>query len=111
VSGSGSSVSTSIFRRTSKSFTVPVEGFEYLWDRSGELMQQGIVPASAAVDDRLIAAHGLSRPAAEPRKDSRSRRRTLGPVSVVASSERLPYDRGHAIGHALCTLGNRAGLL
>jgi hypothetical protein len=80
---------------------IPVEGFEYLWDMSGELVQQGIVPASAAVDDRLIAAHGLSRRAAAPRKDSRLRGRTLGPVSVVDPSERLPYDRGHAIGHAL----------
>jgi hypothetical protein len=80
---------------------IPVDGFEYLWDMSSELVQQGIVAASAAVDDRLIAAHGLSRPAAEARNSSRLRRRTLGPVSVVAASERLPYDRGHAIGHAL----------
>ena len=80
---------------------VPVEGFEYLWDMSGELVQQGIVEASAAVDDRLIAAHGMSRPPTEGRKDSRLRGRTSGPVSVVDSSERLPYDRGHAIGHAL----------
>jgi len=80
---------------------IPVEGFEYLWDMSSELVQQGIVPASAAVDDRLIAAHGLSRPAAEVREGSRLRGRTLGPVSVVNPSERLPYDRGHAIGHAL----------
>ena len=80
---------------------IPVEGFEYLWDMSGELVRQGIVPASAAVDDRLIAAHGLSRPAIEARNASRLRGRTLGPVSVVDPSERLPYDRGHAIGHAL----------
>jgi DNA/RNA non-specific endonuclease len=80
---------------------VPVEAFEYLWDMSSELVQQGIVAASSAVDDRLIAAHGLSRPATEGRRDSRLRGRTLGPVSVVDSSERLPYDRGHAIGHAL----------
>src|SRR5205085_12336982 len=53
------------------------------------------------VEDGLIAAPGLSRAAAEARQDSRLRGRTLGPVSVVAPSERLPYDRGHAIGHAL----------
>ena len=64
-------------------------------------MQPGIVPASSAVDGRLIAAHGLSRPVAEARQDSRLRGRTLGLVSVVASAERLPYDPGHAIGHAL----------
>src|SRR5580700_3680160 len=69
---------------------IPVEHFEYLWDLSGELVQQGIVPASAAVDDRLIAAHGLSRPASEARNGSRLRGRTLGPVSVVAASDRLP---------------------
>jgi hypothetical protein len=80
---------------------IPVEGFEYLWDMSSELVQQGIVPASAAVDDRLIAAHGPSRPAAKAREGSRLRGRTLGPVSVVDRLERLPYDRGHAIGHAL----------
>jgi hypothetical protein len=55
---------------------IPVEGFEYLWDMSGKLVQQGIVPASAAVDDRLIAAHGVSRRAADARKDSRLRGRT-----------------------------------
>ena len=47
---------------------ITVEGFEYLWDMSGELVRDGIVPASEAVDDRLIAAHGLSRPAAEARQ-------------------------------------------
>src|ERR1035437_10702596 len=70
---------------------IPVEGFEYLWDMSSELVQQGMVPASTAVDDRLIAAHGLSRPATEGRQDSRLRGRTLGPVSVVDASERLQY--------------------
>jgi hypothetical protein len=63
-----------------------VDGFEYLWDMSSELVEQGIVQASAAVDDRVIAAHGLSRPASEARNNSRLRRRTLGPVSVVAAS-------------------------
>src|ERR1039458_3974537 len=76
---------------------ISVEGFEYLWDMSGELVQQGMVPASAAVDDRLIAAHGLSRPTAEARKDSRLRGRTLGPVTVVNSSERLPYASDGAV--------------
>src|ERR1700683_5479450 len=32
---------------------IPVDGFEYLWDMSSELVQQGIVAAAAAVDDRL----------------------------------------------------------
>ena len=80
---------------------ITVEGFEYLWDMSGELVRDGIVPASEAVDDRLIAAHGLSRPAAEARQGSRLRGRTLGPVTAVDPSERLAYDRGHSIGHAL----------
>jgi hypothetical protein len=80
---------------------IAVQSFEYLWDMSGELVQQGFLPESTAVDDRLIAAHGLSRPPTEGRHDSRLRSRTLGPVSIVDPSERLPYDRGHAIGHAL----------
>jgi hypothetical protein len=58
---------------------IPTEGFEYRWDMSGELLSQGLVPASAAVDDRLIAAHGSSRPAAEAHNGSRLHRRTLAP--------------------------------
>ena len=80
---------------------IAVEGFEYLWDMSGELVQDGTVPASEAVDDRLIAAHGLSRPTAVARQNSRLGGRTLGPVEVVDRSARLSYDRGHVIGHAL----------
>ena len=80
---------------------INAEGFEYLWDLSTELVNEGRVRPSEAVDDRLIAAHGLSRCNSEPRNASRLRRRTLGPVEVVDKSQRLPYDRGHAIGHVL----------
>jgi hypothetical protein len=48
-----------------------------------------------------IAAHGVSQVAARPRKDSRLKGRTLGPVEVVDPAQRLPYDRGHAIGHVI----------
>jgi hypothetical protein len=80
---------------------ITVDGFEYLWDLSTSLVTQGVVRMSEAVDDRLIAAHGLSRPSAGRRRDSRIRRRTLGPVEVVDPSRRQPYDRGHVIGHVL----------
>ncbi len=80
---------------------INIDGFEYLWDFSSELVAQGVLRPSEAVDDRLIAAHGVSRVAAEPREDSRLRGRTLGPVDFVEPSQRLPYDRGHAVGHVL----------
>jgi hypothetical protein len=80
---------------------IEIEGFEYLWDFSSELVAQGVLRPSEAVDDRLIAAHGVSRVATEPREDSRLRGRTLGPVEVVDASHRLPYDRGHTIDHVL----------
>ena len=77
---------------------INAEGFEYLWDFSTELVNEGRVRPSEAVDDRLIAAHGLSRCNSEPRNASRLRRRTLGPVEVVDKSQRLPYDRGLRLG-------------
>jgi hypothetical protein len=80
---------------------ITVEEFEYLWDLSSEFVQQGIVLAAEAVDDRLIAAHGISRVNPEARRGSRLRRRTLGPLEVVDASQRSAYDRGHAIGHVL----------
>jgi hypothetical protein len=73
---------------------VPVEGFEYLWDFSSELVRQGIVRTSAAVEDRLIAAHGLSRPALEGRKDSRLRARTLGAVASSPHPNDCPMIAG-----------------
>jgi hypothetical protein len=38
---------------------INAEGFEYLWDFSTELVNEGRVRPSEAVDDRLIAAHGM----------------------------------------------------
>jgi len=88
--------------RTSTMSTVSrSNGFEYLWDLSSELVNQGAIPRSEAVDDRLIAAHGISRPNEGSRDDSRLRGRTLGPVEVVAPGDRLPYHRRLAIGHKL----------
>jgi len=80
---------------------INVQGFEYLWDFSTELVNEGTVKASEAVDDRLIAAHGISKANPAARGDSRLRGRSLGAVDVVPKSERVPYDRGHAIGHVL----------
>ncbi len=80
---------------------VKVEGFEYLWDFSSELVKHGVVRPSEAIDDRLIAAHGVSRRNLGTREKSRLGGRTLGAVDVVHPSQRVPYDRGHAIGHVL----------
>ena len=80
---------------------IEVDGFEYLWDLSSNLVSQDIVPASEAVGDRLVSAHGLSRQNVADRNDSRLKGRTLGPISVMDSSSCSTFDRGHAIGHAL----------
>ncbi len=80
---------------------ITVEGFDYLWDRSGELVAQRKVAAAEAVDDRLVVAHGRSRPRHDARDSSRLRGRTLGAVTVMDRSTRSPYDRGHAIGRVL----------
>ena len=80
---------------------IETDGFEYLWDLSGELVQQGAIMPEEAAEDRLIAAHGVSRRNAKKRDDSRLRPRTLGAVDVINPAERSSYDRGHAIGHAL----------
>ena len=80
---------------------ITLEGFEYLWDLSSELVRHGNLHASDAVDDRLVAAHGVSQLNTLSRDDARLRRRTLGPIDEVDPKQRLPYDRGHAIGHKL----------
>ena len=80
---------------------IEIDGFQYLWDLSVELVKKGVITASDAVDDRLIAVHGTSRPNEKSRNDSRLRGRTLGPVEVVEADKRLAYDRGHAVGHKL----------
>lgn len=80
---------------------VTVDGFEYLWDYSTSLVKRGVVSANQAVEDRLVAAHGESRPGTKSRQKSRLRRRPNGPVDLMDQSGRSPYDRGHAIGHAL----------
>lgn len=80
---------------------ITVEEFDYLWDRSGELVASGSLAATEAADDRLVAAHGRSRVVVKQRDGSRLGRRTLGAVTVMQRANRSPYDRGHAIGHAL----------
>jgi hypothetical protein len=40
---------------------IPYDGFEYLFDISTELVQQGIVAEAHALDDRIVAVHGKSR--------------------------------------------------
>lgn len=80
---------------------ITVEGFEYLWDFSTALVNRGLISASQAVEDRLVAAHGESRPSTKNRQNSRLRGRPNGPVDLIDRARRSPYDRGHAIGHVL----------
>jgi hypothetical protein len=80
---------------------IVIDGFEFLWDLSTSLVKQGVLRLSEAVDDRLVAVHGLSRQIIDKRRSSRIRRRTLGPVDAVAQWCREPYDRGHVIGHVM----------
>jgi hypothetical protein len=80
---------------------ITVEGFEYLWDFSTSLVKRGLIPASQAVEDRLVAAHGESRPNTRNRQNSRLRGRPNGPVDLIDQARRSPYDRGHAIAHGL----------
>lgn len=80
---------------------ITVEGFEYLLDFSTDLVKRGLISASQAVEDRLVAAHGESRPSTKSRQNSRLRGRPNGPVDLIDRSRRSPYDRGHAIGHVL----------
>ena len=68
---------------------------------SNRLRTEGKVPATEAVDNRLVAAPGPSRLHLDGRDGSRLCGRTLGAVTVMDRSTRSPYDREHAIGHVL----------
>lgn len=80
-------------------------GFEYLFDHSSELVAQGVIAEGGAVEDRIVAVHGLSQIVSDKRRDSLMRKHPLGPVDFIRahstdhSSSR--YDKGHFIGHTL----------
>jgi len=71
--------------------------FEFLFDFSSELVTKGVVPRDQAVEDRVVAVFGRSRPSSRKRDASRMKG-FLGPSSKVFANN---YDKGHFIGHAL----------
>lgn len=71
--------------------------FEFLFDFSSELVTKGVVPRDQAVEDRVVAVFGRSRPNSRKRDASRMKG-FLGPSSKVFANN---YDKGHFIGHAL----------
>jgi len=71
--------------------------FDFLFDFSSELVTKGVVPRDQAVEDRMVAVFGRSRPISRKRDASRIKG-FLGPSSKVFG---IKYDKGHFIGHAL----------
>lgn len=74
-----------------------INGYEYIFDFSSELVTKGIVPQDQAVEDRLVAVFGRSKPNYKKRDKNRIKR-FLGPSSKVFGDN---YDKGHFIGHIL----------
>jgi hypothetical protein len=70
---------------------VPAEGFEYLFDYSGDLIARGLLPASPGREDRVVAAFGRSVRGSKARPASRI-------AGFPGSDER--GDRGHFLAHA-----------
>ena len=52
------------------------DGFEYLFDCSSELVLQGDLSSDDAVEDRIVAVHGLSQAIHHRRQDSLMRKQT-----------------------------------
>ena len=71
--------------------------FDFLFDFSSELVTKGVVHRDQAVEDRMVAVFGRSRPSSRKRDVSRMKG-FLGPSSKVFGNN---YDKGHFIGHAL----------
>lgn len=67
-----------------------VSGFDYLFDFSSELVMSGETTEDLVQDDRLVAAHGVSRAAEAKRAKSRIR-------GFPSGQER--EDRGHFVAH------------
>lgn len=80
---------------------VPFNGFEYLFDHSSELVEQGVVSEEDVVEDRLVAVHGRSQVNRGKRRDSLMRKHPLGTIFFIDSKSRIKYDKGHFIAHSL----------
>jgi hypothetical protein len=70
---------------------VPASGFEYLFDYSFELVAAGETSEDEVQEDRVVAAHGVSRTPARGRDASRLR-------GFPSTAER--GDRGHFLAHS-----------
>jgi len=72
-------------------FVVPASGFEYMFDYSSELVAIREAEEDEVQEDRVVAAHGVSRAPTHPRDASRLR-------GFPANAERA--DRGHFLAHS-----------
>jgi hypothetical protein len=70
---------------------VPVSGFEYMFDYSSELVVTGEVAENEVQEDRVVAAHGISKAPARTRDASRIR-------GFPSDADR--GDRGHFLAHS-----------
>jgi len=83
------------------------DGFEYLFDCSSELVLKGDVAGNNAVEDRIVAVHGISQAVHQRRQDSLMRKQPLGPIEFIRThsepshTNETAYDKGHFIGHSL----------
>lgn len=83
------------------------DGFEYLFDHSSDLVMRGEVAKDCAVEDRIVAVHGCSRPVGARRRDGLMRKHNLGPIDFIRAHSDISkgtartYDKGHFIGHSL----------
>jgi hypothetical protein len=74
-----------------------VDGFEYLFDFTSELVSRNVIDPKQQVEDRVVAVFGCSKEAIKKR-DINRQRGFLGPTKRVFGSN---YDKGHFIGHSL----------
>lgn len=78
-------------------FQVSDHGFQFLFDLACELVHKGEVAEEEAVEDRVVAAFGLSQAASHGRDASRMRGFLGGGLEPTEAG---PTDKGHFIGHA-----------
>jgi hypothetical protein len=81
-------------------YQIDVNGYEYLFDFSTELVARGELDSREAIEDRVVAVHGRSRRSGKPRSDGIMQRQPQGPVEFVSPVLKGRYDRGHFVAHA-----------
>lgn len=80
---------------------VEVDANSYLFDCTWSGSQVTSSPIEVIPDDRVVAVHGISRPAPKPRDKSRMHGFPRGGIGVVLAELKDSFDRGHYLGHAL----------